>query len=166
LLEHLREHDRRPSIFARAALWFVFLWFPFLQPVLTGVLEMFSDTGTFEVARGAYRIVSALSAPHLLAGFAVVAGFYVAVLAAMYARRLRALRCARDEHARIPSIQEAVDEVLVSEVVAPLIRPFHDILDRLTCLPTRLGGRRLANGPNLWGIPGRRRHSKLRTVTR
>ena len=84
------------------------------------------------------RIVSALSAVHLLAGLAVVTGIYVAILAGMYARALRAIRLFRAEQDECSPIAEAVDELLISEAVAPLVLPFQDRLERLTALRSRL----------------------------
>jgi hypothetical protein len=74
-------------------------------------------------------------------GFAVVALVYVAILAGMYSRSLRAVRTALkgyDEPDRPSRFAEAVDDVLVAEVVAPMARPFQDRLDRLCVLQERL----------------------------
>jgi len=139
ILEQVCEHDRRPSVLGRAVLWFLLLWFPFLQPIAEGCLQMYVDSGAWDLARGAYRIVSAFSAPHLLAGFAVVAVIFVAMVAGMYARGLRAIRQARRGEREAPVLFEALDELLVAEVVVPLTAPFHDRLERLTALRSRLG---------------------------
>ncbi|UCC31672.1 MAG: GTPase domain-containing protein [Phycisphaerales bacterium] len=138
LIEQLRQLDRKPLFLAKVALWFILLWFPLLQPILAGSLEMFSDTGTVEFARGLYRIVSALSAVHLLASFAVVAGIFVVILAGMYVRSLRAVRRASDEQSVSSSAAEAFDEILISEVVVPLARPFQKQLNRIQTALRRL----------------------------
>lgn len=138
LLDDVSEHARKPSLVGRAALWLILLWFPFLQPILAGVLEIFAETGTVQLAHGLYRIVSALSAVHLLSGFAVVGGVYVAILAAMYVRGLRAVRTARYEHDKTSPVVDAIDEILLSEVVLPLAGPFQERLERLKGLCSRL----------------------------
>jgi hypothetical protein len=134
LIERIRLADRRPAYIKRCALWLILLWFPFGQPILTGLLEMFSDPAGWRLAHGAYRIVSALSAVHLLAGFAVVAGVYIAILAAMYARALRAVRHARDDDAESGSLAAAVEQTLHEQLIEPLLRSFHRRRERLEFL--------------------------------
>ncbi len=139
LLDEIRRGDRKPGILGKTALWLILLWFPFLQPILSGVLEMLADSGTIQLAHGMYRVVSALSAVHLLAGFAVVAGVYVALLAGMYARGLRNIRRVRSREDASSPVAEAVDELIVSEVVVPLATPFERRLERLHVILKRLG---------------------------
>jgi len=138
LIESIREADGRPSILGKMALWLVLLWFPFLQPVLAGLLEIFAEGGSLQLAHGLYRIVSALSAVHLLSGFAVVAGIYVGLLAAMYARALRAVRTARHRQDQSSPVAQAVDGILVSHVAVPLVRPFQHRWERISALQARL----------------------------
>jgi len=148
LLDDLRQHDRRPGVCARAGLWFILLWFPFVQPVLEGGLALYVETGAWHWAQGLYRIVSAFSAMHLLLGFAVVAAVYVALLAGMYARSLRSVRsvlAGTESGTANGLLAESVDDVLITEVLVPLIRPFQDRLNRLTSLEGRLDG--LASEP-------------------
>jgi tRNA U34 5-carboxymethylaminomethyl modifying GTPase MnmE/TrmE len=139
LLEGIRRGDRRPGLLGRTALWLVLLWFPFLQPILVGLLEMFTEAGKIRFAQGMYRLVSAFSAVHLLAGLAVVAAVYIALLAGMYARCLRAVRQVRAREAVSSPIAEAVDDLIVSEVVVPLVAPFQTRLERLRDAQRRLG---------------------------
>jgi hypothetical protein len=76
----------------------------------------------------------------------------VAILAGMYVRALRAVRKASGEQegeGGSLSLVEAVDEVLVSEVLLPFVSPFKDRLERLMALEKRLdasvtGSRRTA----------------------
>lgn len=138
LIESIREADRRPSILGKAALWLVFLWFPFLQPVLAGLLEIFADGRTLQLAHGLYRIVSALSAAHLLSGFAVVVGIFVGLLAAMYARALRTVRTSKYRQDQSSPVAEAVDEILVSQVAVPLVKPFQSRWERISAIQSRL----------------------------
>jgi hypothetical protein len=141
LLDEVHARDRRPSIIGKAFLWLILLWFPFLQPVGAGLLRMFSGEGPANITLGLYNVVSALSAVHLLAGFAVVAGVFVAILAGMYIRALRAVQRvshAQDEQDGGSRLVDAVDEVLVTEVAAPLVEPFHGRLERLMALEARL----------------------------
>jgi hypothetical protein len=141
LLESIRQGDRKPGFFGKSFLWLILLWFPFLQPVLEGGLAMVAETGVWNWTQGLYRIVSAFSALHLLMGFAVVAIVYVAILAGMYARCLGTVRTAltgtdnEDPHTRLT---DSVDEVLVTEILIPLVQPFQERLDRLTALIRRL----------------------------
>jgi hypothetical protein len=141
LLKEAQERCRKPSIFGKAALWLVLLWFPFLQPVLEGGLEMYAQTGAWQFAHGLYRIVSALSAAHLLAGFAVVLAVYVDMLAVMYARGLRRVRAAIGEDVTtggVTRLTEMIDELFVSEIITALARPFQNRLNRLASLQTQL----------------------------
>ncbi len=138
LVNELSQQDRRPSFIGKAMLWLILLWFPILQPVVAGGLELYVQEGGLDIAHGLYKIVSALSAVHLLAGFAVVGAIYVALLAGMYARRLRAVRRMRDEQNSASLLAEGVDDVLAMEVVIPLARPFKDRLERLQALQRRL----------------------------
>lgn len=138
VIDEIRHNDRRPSLLGKAALWLILLWFPFVQPILAGGLEIFAESGTIRLAHGLYRVVSALSAAHLLAGFGVVLGVYVALLAGMYARSLRAVRHARSQQHASSPITEAVDDTLVSEVVLPMAKPFQKRLERLSVVQTRL----------------------------
>ena len=141
LMQSIVDRDRRPSLMARGMLWLILLWFPFLQPVGEGILQIFAEDGTASLTLGAYKIVSALSAVHLLTGFAVVAGTYVAFLAGMYVRALRAVhevcRSGSDVPAAHPLV-DAVDQTLVDEVLLPLVAPLQDRLERLTGLRDRL----------------------------
>ncbi len=134
----LASHTRAPSIFARWGLWFIFLWFPFLQPVSAGALAMVAESGTWHFAQGLYRIVTALSAAHLLAGFAVVAIVYLLILAAMYARCLRAVRAARAPHDALSAVDGALGELLETQAVDPFLAPFSKRLERLNQLGRRL----------------------------
>lgn len=134
----LASQNRAPSFFARWGLWFVFLWFPFLQPISAGVLEMVSESGTWHVAQGLYRVVTALSAVHLLAGFAVVAIVYVLILAAMYARCLRAVRTARAPHDALSAVDGALGDILQAQAIDPFLAPFRQRLERLRQLARRL----------------------------
>jgi hypothetical protein len=150
LLNDVRQRDRRPGVCARAGLWFILLWFPFIQPVLEGGLALYVETGAWHWAQGLYRIVSAFSAMHLLLGFGVVAAIYVALLAGMYARSLRTIRSAlagTDNRGPSTLLTESVDDVLITEILVPLIRPFQERLNRLASLETRL--ERLASDPGL-----------------
>ncbi len=148
LLDTILERDRRPSLVGRGLLWLILLWFPLLQPVSEWVLRMLSEDGTANLAAGAWRIVSALSAVHLLTGFTVVAGIYVAILAGMYVRALRAVRNAvraTEDNGGPSPLVEAVDEILITKVVAPLVKPLQDRLERLAVLQDKLnewGGHR------------------------
>ncbi len=138
LLDDLRCGDRSPSLLGKAGLWLILLWFPILQPVLEGVLQSYALTHTWDLAHAAYRIVFALSATHLFSGLGVVTGIYVALLAGMYTRALRAVRCLRKGHGLSKRLDEAVDEILVAEVIVPLLEPFQECLDRLKALELRL----------------------------
>ena len=141
LLDGIRTRDRRPSIIGKMMLWLIALWFPILQPVLEGGLEMYLQDGRFAIVHGLYRIVSAFSAVHLLTGLAVVVIVFVALLAAMYARALRAVRLALDPKQGLDSSTQLagfVEEILVNETVAPLARPFQNHLRELEALRSRL----------------------------
>lgn len=138
LVAAVRAGDHRPSVLAKAGLWLILLWFPFLQPVLAGMLEMFSEPGGWRLAHGLYRMVSALSAVHLLAGLAVVAVIYIAILAGMYARGLHAIRRARDKQSESSPMSDAIDEIFVCEVVAPLVQPMQERVERLADLRSQL----------------------------
>ena len=138
LIESITERDRRPSFFGKAALWLVFLWFPFAQPVAEGVLELLAWQGAVDVAHGLYKLVAAFSAVSLLAGFAVVACVYIALLACMYARSLRAVTKACEEPGESSLFVVGVEEILIRRIVVPLAKPLQDHCERLTALGSRL----------------------------
>jgi len=138
LLAEAMDRYRPPPVSAKAGLWLILLWFPLLQPILAGTLEMFTESAGWRTAHGLYRIVSALSATHLLAGLAVVLVIYVAILAGMYARSLRAIRGISEQHSQSSPIADAVDEILVSEAVAPQVQPLHERLERLAQIQARI----------------------------
>lgn len=141
LLESLCQGDRSPGWIGRAMLWLILLWFPFLQPILEGGLGLYVASGTWDWAQGLYHVVTAFSATHLLVGFAVVALVYVAILAAMYARCLRAVQgiiAGTQEDGPVMFLAESIDEALVSDVLVPLIKPFQQRLERLASLAARL----------------------------
>ncbi len=140
LLEELPGRHRRPSVLGKAALWLILIWFPLGQPVLAGVLQMYAEGEAKGFAFGLYKIVSALSAPHLLAGLAVVVTIFVAIIAGMYSRGLRAIRRERGRRDESSPVIDAVDELFVSEVVAPMASPFYERLERLNELTRRLDG--------------------------
>ena len=130
LLDDIQTKDRRPSFAAKSMLWLICLWFPFIQPALEGFLHMTAEGGPIDIARGALTIVTALSASHLLASFGVVAAIFVMILAGMYVRALRAVRRAREATDTTSPIRDAVDELMIHEIVLPLIRPFDDRLGK------------------------------------
>jgi hypothetical protein len=158
-LKKVAEGARKPSPLAKAALWVILLWFPIGQPALLTVLEAWTEPISSMLPRLAVRLVSAMSAPHLLSSLAMAAAVYVAVLAVMYRRRLKAVRRALGEsdssalppgkHAARRDDQEQtehggstaaqdVDALLAEEVVAPLMAPFQDSLRRVSIIQEEL----------------------------
>lgn len=79
----------RPSRLARGGIWFILLWYPFVQPVLVGLLQMASMHGVRSALQAATTIVLALGAGTLFKGLTAVAAIYCAILAIMYARAVR-----------------------------------------------------------------------------
>ncbi|RJP38616.1 MAG: hypothetical protein C4547_04365 [Phycisphaerales bacterium] len=131
--------DQAPSKrWQRAAIWVVLIWFPLVQPVLEGVLEMAALQGTLSVLHGLYRVVAALGAARLLAGLAVVAAVYVVILTAMFTRALRDVRTARQAQSGESPLADRIDAVLLHEVLAPMIEPFRAARDRLSGLADKL----------------------------
>lgn len=124
LIEDLRFKDRKPSFIGRGLLWLVFLWFPILQPVAAGILEMMAAGETWDLVRGLARIVAALSAVHLLAGFAVVAIIFALLIAGMYARCLKDIRRRRSETVTADALAQRIDSLLLAEVASPLLQPY------------------------------------------
>jgi hypothetical protein len=140
--------SRIAGFLGNSMLWLTLLWFPLLQPIAAGMLEIYAEPGAFRWAHGLYRVVSALSAAHLLAGLAVVVAIYLALIAGMYVRCLRSVRTAMGEHLSLrpdATLPEAVDRLLLDEFAAPLLRPIHDRLSHLKRLHDRI--ERLASGP-------------------
>lgn len=143
-----RRRSRLGGFLGNVVLWLLLLWFPLLQPVAAGLLEIYAEEGGFRWAHGVYRVVSALSAVHLLAGLAVVVGIYLALIAGMYVRCLQSVRSAMAEHLSLSAeapLPAAVDSLLVEELAAPLLRPFRERLARLRELLDRV--ERIADGP-------------------
>lgn len=137
--------EYRPSFLGRLLVLAVLLWFPFVQPVAEGMLEM-SAAGTdlTDWLHGLYRVVFALGAVQLLHGLLVVALIYIAMLAAIYGRCVRDIQAARTGVAGLPgpapaakkagpkiTIQEEidnlaqeVDSMLLAGVIGPVLSPF------------------------------------------
>ncbi|MCO6438716.1 MAG: GTPase domain-containing protein [Phycisphaerae bacterium] len=141
LLEQVGSRRKRGNLFGRLGLLFILLWFPIIQPVAAGLLEIAGEEGAWHTTRGLYRVVSALSATHLLAGFGVVAGVYLAILSIMHARCLRRIRRVLAPSGGSVLAERAVDMSIAEAWVTPLRRPFVEQLRRLEALE-----RRLANG--------------------
>lgn len=141
-LSGLKQAYRRPSFLRRWAMWLVLLWFPFLQPIIAGSLNILGAGGSFDLLTGLAQIVTALSAAKLLTGFLFSLLVYVIILATMYARCVSAVRKAR----RIAGpagddgelIAERLDDLLVTEVVGCLAAPFADVHANLVALRERL----------------------------
>jgi hypothetical protein len=138
VIDSIRQRDKRPSFLGRAALWLILLWFPLIQPVSEGVLQIAAVEGAFDLIKGVYKVVAALGAVQLLAGFAVVTLIYVALLAGMYARSLRAVRRTLDTQSTDSVWSQAVDEVFATQVVVPLVEPFHERSEKLAGIRKRL----------------------------
>lgn len=138
ILDTLQIRGRKPSFVARGFLWFVFLWFPLMQPLLEGLLDMLAAGESWELVKGMARIVAALSAVHLLAGFAVVAIIFSLLIAGMYARCLKDVRRLRQDLLTSDTISQRVDDLLLEEVAAPLIRPLVAMRDEVHAFADRL----------------------------
>jgi len=143
----------RPGWAKRVFVWWVLIWFPFIQPVAEGLLEMMAaGTQITDWAHGLYRVVWALGATQLLKGFAVVVGIYVACLAAIYARCVRDVQksrrnlrefeaARRDGTGARPGTEvlaEAIDRHLLEEVGGAAFQPFEAAAIRLGQLAGRL----------------------------
>lgn len=126
LLETLRKTDRLPGRPQRYALWAVLLWFPFLQPILQGMLDVGqggAGGSVFLVSRGLYAIVTALGPTKLLIGFSFVAAVYVIILTVMYARALKAVRDLREKSRQASPMVDLVEALLMEHTVLPLLDP-------------------------------------------
>lgn len=143
----------RPGRVKRLFVWGVLLWFPFVQPVTEGLLEMAAaGTHIMHWAHGLYRLVWALGATQLLKGFAVVVGIYIACLAAIYARCVQDVQQARRSERPVGGappdtitvrpgtevLAEAIDRHLFEEVGAAAFQPFEAAAIRLGQLAERL----------------------------
>jgi hypothetical protein len=136
----------RPGWTGRLFVWGVLLWFPFIQPVAEGLLEMMAAgiqvTGWLH---GLYRVVWALGATQLLKGFALVACIYVACLAAIYARCVRDVQSSRrgagggveprpgraDARQEAEALAEVVDQHIMSKAGEPVFQPFEAVAAQL-----------------------------------
>ncbi len=143
----------RPGLLRRTLVWVVLLWFPFVQPVAEGMLEMLS-AGTRITAwvHGLYRVVWALGATQLLKGFALVVLVYAACLAAIYARCVRDVQALRrhgsegaatgferaDSRQEARPLAEAIDHYLLTEAGGATFRPFETSATQLGLLARRL----------------------------
>ena len=140
VVDTLQGTYRRPSAWRRGLLWLVLLWFPLLQPLTQGFLEV---AGEFNLMKGSLQVVRALSAAHLMSGLAVVLAVYILILAAMYARCVIVVRQARhpaDETGAADRllIVERLDDLVVAESVGAMSRPFTELRDKLERLRRRL----------------------------
>jgi hypothetical protein len=88
--------DYRPGLLGRLMVWAVLLWFPLVQPVTAGLLEMASaGMSVTDWLHGLYRVVVALGAVQLLHGLVVVGLIDLAALAAIYGRCVRQVQADR-----------------------------------------------------------------------
>ncbi|MBI4581656.1 MAG: hypothetical protein HY718_18315 [Planctomycetes bacterium] len=86
----------RASAIGRLLIVGAVVWFPFVQPVAEGLLQMVSaGMSLTDWLHGLYRVVVALGAVQLLHGLAVVALIDVAALAAIYSRCVRDVQAGR-----------------------------------------------------------------------
>lgn len=130
---------RRPSWGMRILLWMVALWFVIAQPLLEGGLRMYTSRGTFDLAEGAYHVVSTFSAPRLGVSLLVVAGVFVGFLAVLYANGLRRIRRLREASNASP-VDQRIEECLINEVLAPMLQPFQEALERVKEFERKLTG--------------------------
>ncbi len=139
IVADVSESGRRPGLLRRSLVWLALLWFPFVQPVTEGLLQIVGGPGSLDLLGGLYKVVWALGAGQLLKGFAVVVAVYVACLAAMYARCVRDVRRARKrEPTGETDLSDAIEAALVDEVAAPVSHPFVTAAATLASLTTRL----------------------------
>ena len=138
LINEVREKDARPARWISFLLWSVLLWFPLIQPIAAGLLEIVANPKMRGLAQGLLQIVLAFSAAKLLAGLSVVAVVYVIVLAIMFARARAAVHKAKSRLDESTPIHDAVDEAITTTVLLPLAQPFHRRLQRLTTLTAEL----------------------------
>jgi hypothetical protein len=76
--------DYRPSLLGRLLVIGVFLWFPFVQPVAEGLLQMAAaGMHLTDWLHGLYKVVAALGPARLLEGLAVVGLVYIAMRSVM-----------------------------------------------------------------------------------
>ncbi|MBN2561334.1 MAG: GTPase domain-containing protein [Phycisphaerae bacterium] len=151
LLVSLNQAYGRPAVWKRWLLWAMLIWFPLAQPLAVGLLKLAGAGGEIDRLGGALQIVVALGATHLLTGLVFVAFVYVIVLAAMYARCVGQVRRARrhtggeTEVDNGGQIVDRVDDLLVSEIIGGVSRPFAEIEQTLSDLLQRL--ERLGDSP-------------------
>ncbi len=142
-IESLKQAGRSPGWIARGLLYVTLIWFPLVQPLVEGSLELLSGGGATSVMHGLYTLVRALRADQLILGFLVVLGIYVACLAMMYARCVREVRRQRGDvgstfelagapgkpmtDASCPDPADEVDRVIVEEVVSPVLGPVVEV---------------------------------------
>lgn len=152
--------DYRPSRLGRLSVGAVLLWFPFVQPVAEGMLEMAAaGTDLTDWLHGLYRVVFALGAVQLLHGILVVLIIYVAMLAVIYGKCVRdiqavrsqspsktAARATREPLGGVAHLQEEIDALtgeidalLLTEVIGPVLRPFEGAAAQLAQIRHRLG---------------------------
>ena len=138
LIEAVRERDRKPSPIARLGLWLILLWFPLIQPVAEGLLTIVAPDGSVDLMLGLAKLVSTLGAGKLLLGLLTPAGIYVAILAGMYVRAQRDVHRFRQVQNEESPLPDAVDQVLVEQIILPLNAPFAQRLARLRAIEQKL----------------------------
>jgi hypothetical protein len=124
LIAAVRGRYRRPSLIGRGFLWLTALWFPLLQPLSEGAMQLIIAGTAIETMQGLYQLLSVLSAPRILAGLGVAAALFIAIIAGMYARVLRRLTAARSHHRLHSPWGASVEAALAEAVAEPLIEPF------------------------------------------
>ncbi len=127
--------NRKPAVIGRLVRWLipvgVLLWFPLVQPLTAGLLELWND-GLRPSLELALTVVNALSAHNVLVGLGVAILILAALAAAVYSRAVRDAFSAVD---RLRSAEpELASEPLTAALTHTVRRPLETVRDKLADL--------------------------------
>lgn len=119
--------ERRPGAFGRFLRWLIpvliLLWFPFVQPVLAGLMTAL--VGGMSKGEAASLVIHTLSATKILSALVVVLLIYAAMVGIVYSRAVR------DTFAALERLRNASAETIAEPMTAALLAAVRKPVDRV-----------------------------------
>lgn len=135
IIARCRVGDAAPGSIRRFVLWILLLWFPLIQPLARGGLELAATRSLTDGLDAAIAVVAALGATSLIKGVVASGLVCLILLSGMFARSLRDVRRERgsDPEADRGSdlYREEVARILEEEIRVPLRLPAQDQAGRV-----------------------------------
>jgi hypothetical protein len=124
IVTRCRVGETAPGSIRRFALWILLLWFPLIQPLARGGLELTATRSLTDGLHAAIAVVTALGATSLIKGVVASGLVCLIVLSAMFARSIRDVRRERgnDPEAAggVDLYMDEVARILEEEIRVPL----------------------------------------------